>query len=108
MSVRLFLSHIDDRYWKGMVDVDGETWKVTLFPGSSTKPWSAVLESGGWVELTPDSPIIVAIQIALDEWQTQPIHPSPLINKIKDISPDVLEKILTLLKEETNGNMERV
>jgi hypothetical protein len=94
--MRLFLSQAD-HHWIGLVDIEGETFKVTLTPGSATKPWTAVLESGGWVDLTEGSSITTAIQTALIEWQSGPSPlPIPLeqtfLQALKD-NPNLLAQI---------------
>ncbi len=65
--MKLLLSHCETNWWKGLVETGEGLFGVTLFPGSATKPWTAVLECKGWVELTEGSPLITAIQAALGE-----------------------------------------
>jgi hypothetical protein len=49
--VKIVLSVVDDRRWQGLVDIDGEIYKVTLWPGSTTEEWKALLQTAAWVEL---------------------------------------------------------
>ena len=104
--MNLFLCIIDDRRWQGLVEIKGETFKVNLFPGSAVKDWEAVLEVGGWVDLTPDSQIVRAIERAKQAWDefTIPTKRSQeeLILKAIQKQPQLLDEILKAIsgKEE--------
>lgn len=104
--MKLFLSQVTDRHWIGLVDIDGETFKVTLFPGSMVKDWEAVLEVGGWVELTPDTQITRAIERAKQGWDefTIPVTQTQeeIILRAIQEQPQLMEEILKAIsgKEE--------
>jgi hypothetical protein len=49
--MKIVLSVVDDRRWQGLVDIDGEIYKVTIWPGSATEEWRALLQTSAWVEL---------------------------------------------------------
>lgn len=100
--MKLFLSQVDSHSWKGLVEIEGETFKVTLFPGSATKDWEAVLEIGGWVELSDDSKLTQAITQAYTSWQQgeQPIskpQEQAILEALKE-HPELLEVIVNALK----------
>lgn len=100
--MKLFLADFEGHIWKGMVDLDGETFKVNIFPGSATKDWQAVLMSGGWTELTPGNKLTLAIEKALEDWKTSSL-PIPLsqqqtiLETIKD-HPELMDEIAQILK----------
>ena len=101
--MKLFLSQVDSRSWRGLVEIDGETFKVTLFPGSATTDWEAVLEIGGWVELSDDSKLTQAIYSAYTSDQQrgeQPIskpQEQAILEALKE-HPELLEEIANALK----------
>jgi len=100
--MKLFLSQVDSHSWRGLVDINGETFKVTLFPGSATTDWEAVLEIGGWVELSDDSKLTLAVSSAYKSWQKmeQPIphtQEQALLEALKE-HPELLEVIVNALK----------
>lgn len=98
--MKLFLSQVDSHSWKGLVEIEGETFKVTLFPGSATKDWDAVLEIGGWVELTPDTKLIQAIERSLIDWERGvPPQEQAILEALKE-HPELLEVIVNALKGE--------
>ena len=97
--MKLFLSQVETNHWKGLVDINGETFSVTLFPGSAVKGWEAVLEVGGWVDLTPDSIIVRAIERAKQAWDEFTISvdnqsQEDLILKAFQEQPELLNEIL--------------
>jgi hypothetical protein len=56
--MKIALSVVDDKRWQGLLQLeDGEIWKVTLWPGSATEEWRALLQVAVWVKL--DSPKIM-------------------------------------------------
>ena len=99
--MKLFLCVVTDRRWQGLVDVEGEVFKVNLFPGSAVKDWEAVLEVGDWVDLTPDSTIVRAIERAKKSWDEFTIPPTMLQEEIilRAIQerPELMEEILKVL-----------
>lgn len=103
--MKLFLSQVDSHSWRGLVDINGETFKVTLFPGSATKDWEAVLEIGGWVELSDDSKLTQAIEKSYTLWNLiEPAapHNKPQAQEILEAlktHPELLEDITKILKE---------
>jgi hypothetical protein len=124
--MNLFLCVIDDRRWQGLVEIEGETFKVNLFPGSAVKDWEAVLEVGGWVEISDDTKIPQAIIRALKSWSfARPTQPEPkpqeqvILEALKE-HPELLDEILTVIsmkevsedlvkgKEDTHDDLERV
>lgn len=95
--MKLFLSQVDTT-WKGLVDIEGETFKVTLLPGSATEDWKAVLEVGGWVELSSDGKIADAIRTALldQERLEQPIlkpQEQAILEALQE-QPQLMDEIL--------------
>lgn len=98
--MKLFLSQVTDRRWSGLVEIDQETFKVTLIPGSATTDWEAVLEVGGWVELTPDTKLIQAIERSLIDWERGvPPQEQAILEALKE-HPELLEEIVNVLKGE--------
>jgi len=67
MKVELALFDVE-KVWRGLVKVDGELFKVYLFPGSATKEWEAVLMSGDFVECSPKNKLTQAIEKGYGEY----------------------------------------
>ena len=100
--MKLFLCHTEDHTWEGLVDIDGETFKVNIFPGSATKDWQAMLMSGGWTELTPGNKLTLAIERAYADWKASglPITISQqqtILEAIKD-HPELMDEIVKILR----------
>ena len=108
--MKLFLCVIDDRRWQGLVDIDGETFKINLFPGSAVKDWEAVLEVGGWVDLTPNSQIVRAVERAKQGWDefTIPVKQTQeeIILRAIQEQPQLMDEILKAIsgKEEPDDS----
>jgi hypothetical protein len=49
--MKIVLSVVDDRRWQGLVEIEDAIYKVTLWPGSATEEWKALLQTAAWVEL---------------------------------------------------------
>ena len=105
--MKLFLCVIDDHRWQGLVDIDGDTFKINLFPGSAVKDWQAVLEVGGWVELSDDSKLTQAVVRAYTSIQQQGEQPTSkpqeqVILEALQAQPGLLDEILKAIsgKEE--------
>lgn len=108
--MKLFLSQVDDRRWQGLVDINGETFKVVLFPGSATEPWVATLQVGGWVELTSDGRITAAITKAFDEQKREHLFLKPQAQGIAEIlqgHPELLDEILKAISGKEDSNDDR-
>lgn len=54
------------RTWRGMTLIDGNMFKVTLFPGSATQEWGAELGVSTFVELDEEKAIFSAIKRAYE------------------------------------------
>jgi len=94
--MKLALSFVDASRWKGLLEDDkGDIYKVTLFPGSATEPWHAVIESGGWVELE-EGKLTEAIREAFQS-QIYSAQEDALLKAIQS-NPDILEEILKVLR----------
>jgi len=102
MKIELALFNTDERKWEGMVMVEGELFKVTIFPGSATEEWKAVLMTGAFVELTPENKLTQAIEVAYGEYnkpyQTLKRSEVDELAKLVAEKPEMLEEIMEILK----------
>lgn len=103
--MNLFLCVVDEHRWQGLVEIDGETFKVILFPGSATKDWEAVLMDGGWVELSDDSKLTQAVVTAYTSLQQRGEQPIPksqeqFILEALQADPNLLDEILAAISME--------
>jgi len=101
-KIELALFDADDRRWMGLTLIDGELFKVNIFPGSATQEWSAVLMTGAFVELTGGDKLTQAIERAYDEYSRvgQPLTRSE-VDKLTELvasKPEALEEIMAVLK----------
>lgn len=101
-KIELALFDADTNIWKGLTLIDGELFKVNIFPGSATEEWNAVLMTGAFVELTWESKVTQAIERAYDEYikAGQRLTRSE-VNSLTELvanKPEVLEKIMAVLK----------
>lgn len=107
MKIELALFDTDTRAWRGLTKIDGEMFKVHLFPGSATKDWEAVLMTGDFVELTPENKIVQAIKKAFDDYNkvSQPLTRLEVdkLAKLVTDNPDALEEIMRALKGGEEG-----
>ena len=66
--MKIALSVVDDKTWKGLLMMDdGEIYKVTLWPGSATEDWRALIQVAAWVEIDSEK-IIKAISEAKERY----------------------------------------
>jgi hypothetical protein len=106
-EMKLALVMVDD-LWKGLVEIEGELFKVTLWPGSATTEWKASLQPHLFVELTEGQPIANAIEVAkkrLGQDVTQiPSTPpeADLLRMVRD-NPELLKEILEALNGTKEG-----
>jgi len=86
--VKIALSVVDDKTWKGLLMMDdGEIYKVTLWPGSATEDWKALLQVAAWVELDSEK-IIKAIGEAKERYD-KGVMESPIVG---------IDRLVDLLK----------
>ena len=50
--MKILISTSDVRMWQGLVQIEEEVYRVTLWPGSATEEWKALLQPAAWVELS--------------------------------------------------------
>ena len=96
MKIELALVDSDSRRWRGLIKVDGEVYGVTLFPGSATEEWRAVVEMGAFVELSEGAPLHKAIEKAVKEFnEPRDEDNKELLTLLKEISkdPNLLEEL---------------
>lgn len=101
-KIELALFDADTRCWKGLTLIDGELFKVNLFPGSATEEWQAVLMTGAFVELTPGNKLTQAIERAYNDHikASQPLTRSEVDNLTELVAgkPEALKEIMAALK----------
>jgi len=102
VKVELALFDTDSRVWRGLVKIEGELFKVHLFPGSATKEWEAVLLTGAFVECTPNNPLTIAIEKAFEDYINlrQPLTRSEIDSLVELVNdkPEILEEIKKALE----------
>lgn len=105
MNIKIVLgeSSQDNRWW-GLVEIDGEIYKVTLWIGSAVKPTTALLQTAAWTELTEEGSLFQPIKEAYDQYHHPP-EPSHIvtrhsIDQIKNLvvdNPEAADEIAKLL-----------
>ena len=50
--MKMMVIVVESRRWLGLVDIEGQVYKFTLWPGSATEEWRALLQPATWVELS--------------------------------------------------------
>ena len=87
--------------------MDGELFKVTLFPGSATEEWKAVLMAGAFVECTPTNKLAQAIERAYDEYSKvcQPLTRDEVDNLTELVAgnPEALDEVIKVLEGDERG-----
>ena len=88
---------MDDRRWQGLVEIEGEIYKVTLWPGSATEEWKALLQTAAWVELDGEDKISKAIQIAKKDYESGTVSILDLMKAARADEP-LMAKIREVMK----------
>ena len=91
--MKLCLTHIDDRKWVGVLEKEGDFFKVTLFPGSATTDWEAILQPTLFQSLT-STKLIEAIDRSFNEKD----FPSPGESVSYSLPDEVVEKVMEIMK----------
>lgn len=94
MKINLALFNAE-RTWRGLTMIDGEMFKVTLFPGSATQPWEAELRVASFIELDEEKPLYKAIEKEFNHY----------INLSHGLTQDENDKMVELI--ESNPEMMR-
>jgi len=89
--MKIVLSVVDDRRWQGLVEIEGEIYKVTIWPGSATEEWKALLQTAAWVELD-EGKILRAIMEAKKDYDGE----STIMDKV-----DIVELLKVARGDET-------
>ena len=95
--MKIVLSVVDDRRWQGLVEIEGEVYKVTLWPGSATEEWKALLQTAAWVELDGEDKISKAIQIAKKDYESGTVSILDLMKAARADEP-LMAKIREVMK----------
>ena len=93
--MEMAVSHVGDR-WFGLVRIEDRIFKVTLWPGSATKEWEALLTETTFVELTPGGKIEKAISLEWRKWKLGEQLPEDDYRKMLMVineHPEMLEEI---------------
>jgi hypothetical protein len=96
-------THQGDRaYGRGLVEIEGEMFKVTLFSGSATEEWSAILQPTTWIEVEDDDKIGRAI---LREKNKPPEERRATYDPLKEVmrmlestNPDLVKSIEVVME----------
>jgi len=103
MKIELALSDVETRRWKGLCLIDGELFKVILFPGSATTDWTVQLTPTLFVECTPENKMTVAIEKGYKMWEIGEVVSSEdefrVMLKAINEHPEMLEEIRKALQK---------
>jgi hypothetical protein len=88
MKIELALSAVESRVWKGLTMIDGELFKVSIFPGSATTDWEAEVAPHLYVECTPGNKMTEAIERAFKIWEIR-----------RDVSEDEFRMMVRVINE---------
>ena len=95
MKIELALVETDERRWMGLVKVEGEVYKIVLFPGSATTEWRAVAMTGAFTGIEENSRLYEPIRKAVEEF-------NEVRDEMKDESARYEERMLKELLEDPN------
>ena len=100
--MKLILSVIEERRWLGVVEYNGDLYKVILFPGSATTDWQASLQPTSWVEMPLSSKIGEAVVRGHHryDWVSKNRDTNHEMLKAVNENHQLMERILNLLKGE--------
>jgi nitrogen fixation protein FixH len=102
MKVELALSVVEGRVWKGLTLIDGELFKVSIFPGSATTDWDAEVVPMTYVECDPGNKLAEAIERAVKMWELREKVPEEdfrVMIRVINEHPEMLEEIREALQK---------